>query len=105
MSPKQAWVVRGLEREREKRGYACQNVAHAVDDYTLEFAHLYETGCKGRSRGRINRLLDIRRNPGAYVLLCQTCHREFDRGYIENLVLTIQPLEPDYGDFNKTVGE
>jgi hypothetical protein len=37
--------------------------------------------------------------------LCQTCHREFDRGYIENLVLTIQPLEPDYGDFNKAVGE
>lgn len=45
----------------------------------LEFAHINDTGLNGLGRGRKERYYDVINNPDDYVLLCKTCHREFDR--------------------------
>jgi hypothetical protein len=44
----------------------------------LQFAHREKSGVSGRSRGQKKRLLDVRRNPDSYLLLCSYCHGEFD---------------------------
>jgi hypothetical protein len=45
----------------------------------LQFAHLTPTKLKGKGRGQNERLKDIEDNPQCYVLLCTTCHREYDK--------------------------
>jgi hypothetical protein len=52
-------------------------------EYGLEFAHLEETGLKGRSRGRIERYYDIINNPDKYALLCKIHHLDYDNNRIE----------------------
>lgn len=44
----------------------------------LQRAHLYPTKLAGPGRGSYARLLDARRNPLAYCLLCRKCHDAFD---------------------------
>lgn len=44
----------------------------------LQFAHIKPTGLHGKSRGRKERILDIRRNKTSYRLLCIDCHRAYD---------------------------
>ena len=48
----------------------------------LEFAHLDETGLRGRGRGKTHRYGDIVRNPDKYTLLCRACHYDFDLGLL-----------------------
>src|SRR6185295_16218886 len=45
-----------------------------------EFAHLpgKPTALVGRGRGRAERLHDVKRNPGSYVLVCVECHSLLD---------------------------
>jgi len=54
-------------------------VACSREDY-LEFAHLRPTGVSGRSRGSWETLADVRRHLRDYVLLCDDCHKNFDKG-------------------------
>lgn len=44
----------------------------------LQFAHCKPTELKGHSRGRKERIADIRRHPNHYRLLCIDCHQELD---------------------------
>jgi hypothetical protein len=44
----------------------------------LEFAHVQPTRCTGKGRGSWRRLADVLRRPGAYVLLCMSCHDSLD---------------------------
>jgi hypothetical protein len=49
--------------------------------FKLEFAHVKPTGLtglNGRGRGQTQRYYDIKNNPDAYELLCNSCHLEFD---------------------------
>ncbi len=67
-----------LLRNRKNRCRACWRNGHVVTRHGLEFAHLQPTGLDGLGRGRKARLLDIRRNPRAYALLCVVHHGELD---------------------------
>jgi hypothetical protein len=62
-----------LRRNRRGRCRAC-----SVRE-NLQWAHRRPTGLSGEGRGSKERVLDIKRNPRAYVLLCLECHRFFDR--------------------------
>ena len=44
----------------------------------LQFAHVKPTKLSGMSRGKRNRLSDIKNNPDCYILMGKTCHREYD---------------------------
>lgn len=44
----------------------------------LEFAHVKPTECVGKGRGFNHRVVDVLRNPCAYVLLCAGCHDSLD---------------------------
>jgi hypothetical protein len=44
----------------------------------LQFAHIEPTGLHGRGRGRRSRLLDVRRHPESYALMCKLHHDLFD---------------------------
>lgn len=73
-----------LASERARRGDRCEDcgAAHSTIGRRiapLEFAHVRPTGLAGRGRGRNHRARDIKRNPGAYRLLCHKCHYEADR--------------------------
>jgi hypothetical protein len=47
----------------------------------LEFAHTKPTPLAGtNSRGKQRRLLDIKRHPECYALMCHDCHEVFDGG-------------------------
>jgi hypothetical protein len=48
-------------------------------ELSLEFAHLRPTGLNGRGRGMKARLLNIQKHLEDYVLMCHSCHREYDR--------------------------
>jgi hypothetical protein len=91
MNEANAWAKRALEREREKRGYLCQNVECPFLSWDVDFAHVQETPLTRapRGRGRKERLADIRKHPHAYILLCRDCHLAFDRHGAE-LTLTIR---------------
>ena len=72
------WVKRRWARLIEEYGGACQDCGKTFD---LEFAHLGETGLKGRSRGKSRRLFDILHNRDLYLLLCFVCHDILDGMY------------------------
>lgn len=49
-------------------------------DYScVEFAHIDHTGVDGSSRGRWKRYYDVKKNKDKFMLMCQDCHRDFDR--------------------------
>lgn len=48
----------------------------------LEWSHREPTALNGRGRGKLRRLLDIRKHRGSYWRLCRRCHREYDRRFI-----------------------
>lgn len=80
-----------LEKLRSARGNRCEGRPGAPKPcgrrlrrgrdgrVNLEFAHVRPTGVSGMGRGLRQRVLDIRRFPSAYLLLCKLCHRAFDR--------------------------
>ena len=75
---------RFLVRLREKAyalfGEVCEHCGRTREDgAVLQFAHVRETGLSGMGRGMRKRYEDIIRNRDSYVLMCVTCHREFDR--------------------------
>ena len=45
----------------------------------IEFAHILPTKLKGLGRGKPERIKDIKENPKCYILLCNKCHKEFDK--------------------------
>jgi hypothetical protein len=66
---------RRLYRARRDRCLACwvrRSLAR------LEWAHRRPTGLNGWGRGRLDRLMDVKRHPRAYALLCKDCHKLFD---------------------------
>jgi hypothetical protein len=67
---------RNVQLLRDERGNRCRRCGSRVK---LEFAHVQATALQGRSRGSIHRYYDIKKNPGAYELLCRDCHRDFDK--------------------------
>lgn len=69
------WIKSARERLIIQRGGKCVECGRT--DH-LEFAHLQETGLKGRGRGRKERYYDVVKNPDAYVLLDKGCHRRLD---------------------------
>jgi hypothetical protein len=73
------WTRRAFARARRNRGNRCRSCASGGD---LQFAHRKPTGLDGRGRGSLHRILDIRRYPRRYVLLCRRCHLAFDTGTI-----------------------
>jgi len=48
-------------------------------DEGLQFAHVKPTELNGCSRGLTRRCLDVLRHIDCYVLLCDECHKEFDK--------------------------
>lgn len=79
-----------MDQLRADRGNKCNRCPSRAK---LEFAHLRETGLKGRSRGGRDRYYDIRRNPDAYELMCQRCHRAFDLA--RRLAAAATPTAPE----------
>jgi len=59
----------------EEYGGECQDCGKRYD---LEFAHLGETGLKGKGRGKNRRLFNILHNRDLYRLLCMDCHDILD---------------------------
>ena len=46
----------------------------------LQFAHVRKTKLCGKTgRGKQARMYDVKNNLDCYILLCKSCHREFDR--------------------------
>jgi hypothetical protein len=74
---RQRWIHKLRARLRDRYKSRC-NYPGCVSRQKLEFAHLKPTSLFGRSRGRIERLLDVLRNPGCYILMCKYCHRRYD---------------------------
>ena len=69
-----------LESERQTRGKRC----HICGIYQRrgEFAHknnTVEQTVTGKGRGRNKRIISIKNNPDAYILLCHDCHVEYDK--------------------------
>jgi hypothetical protein len=66
---------------RSARGNKCEHCGEllAFDDSgrpNLTWAHIKETGLRGPGRGLPNRVVDIRKYPRRYKLLCWPCHRK-----------------------------
>jgi len=62
-------------------GGRCQN-KKCGSTCELQFAHIKPTRLSGvrRGRGRKEHQGDIAVHPGSYVLLCKSCHEDFDAG-------------------------
>ena len=84
-----AWLRRLRARLVAERGGVCQDCGadHSTEivhgqarEAPLEFAHIKPTGLSGEGRGKQQRVLDVRRNPESYRLLCGTCHNVLDLG-------------------------
>lgn len=54
------------------------NFRDGKPDPNLQFAHTSPTSLNGMGRGKWNRLLDIKKHPECYILLCKRCHYKFD---------------------------
>lgn len=76
MSRQNLWATRELQRLKLLRGNRCETCGDPSFD--LEFAHLAPTGLKGEGRGKQARMLDIRKQPEKYKLLCMACHDQLD---------------------------
>lgn len=76
------WSKTELHRLRIEFGGRCSNpqCQEEVEIDDLEFAHIEETRLNGGSRGMYHRVLDIRANKFAYILLSHGCHKQFDDG-------------------------
>lgn len=70
------WIKKALQLLREEFGGCCKKCKSTED---LEFAHVRDNGFKGRGRGRKERYYNIKNNKDDYILLCKSCHREFDK--------------------------
>ncbi len=82
MTPANAWAKSQILRLRAARGNACEDCGRSLriarGKPNLQFAHLQPTGLSGEGRGRKERVIDIRRHPESYKLLCVDCHLSFD---------------------------
>jgi len=75
------WIKLKRSELRVFFGSRCNNpFCQSLDN--LEFAHLTETEIKGHGRGLHQRILDVNKNRDKYILLCKTCHMEFDNNEI-----------------------
>ena len=73
------WYKGKMAELRKERGGRCLlGLAHCSETKRLEFAHVKETGLKGRGRGRAERYRDIKANPECYILACRSCHLRAD---------------------------
>lgn len=76
------WCRLQLIKLRASRGNCCEHcgkklkMSHGKPN--LEFAHICATLLSGMSRGRNRRVMDIKKHPECYKLLCKTCHKYFD---------------------------
>lgn len=64
---------------RRERGDACRACGHRRD---LQWAHRCPTELNGLGRGSYERLRDIYAYPRRYILLCVSCHRAYDAGWL-----------------------
>lgn len=69
-----------LNIEKARRGNKCQ-VKGCKSRRALEFHHVQETSLAGRGRGLVRRALDVRKNPGSYILVCRKHHVKFHPDY------------------------
>jgi hypothetical protein len=69
-----------LNIEKARRGNRCQ-VKGCKSRRALEFHHVQETSLAGRGRGLARRALDVRKNPGSYILVCRKHHVKFHPDY------------------------
>lgn len=73
---------KAMAQLRAERGNQCEYVdlekIRCDINYGLEFAHLESTGLNGKGRGQSRRVMDIKKNPGSYKLLCKYHHKMFD---------------------------
>jgi hypothetical protein len=67
-----AWIKDLRAKLIEQFGGKCQN-PHCNSISGLEFHHSAPCGA-GRGRGRNQRILEVRRHPELFVLLCWDCH-------------------------------
>jgi hypothetical protein len=74
------WLKRKFEELRQKFGGKCI-LCGATEK--LQFAHLRETGLRGWSRGKKRRYYDIVKHPDDYALMCEKCHKQFDKGELK----------------------
>lgn len=69
-------AIRKWEELKEEFGNECFKCGSTEN---LEFAHLKPTDLKGEGRGKPNRYYDIKNNPECYGLMCDKCHKEYDK--------------------------
>jgi len=74
------WLNRKFEELRQEFGGKCKNCQSTEK---LQFAHLEETGLHGWGRGKKVRYYDIINHRNAYILLCELCHKKFDKGELK----------------------
>lgn len=78
-SPRFRRYMRDLRAARGNRCEECGVLLQVEgNQVNLQFAHITPTGLRGHGRGRNRRILDIRKNPGSYRLLCLDCHERID---------------------------
>lgn len=83
-NPRNELAKRQMAALRAGRGNRCEVCETTAEEIAerheppLEFAHTAETEVVGMGRGRKERIVDIRKHPEHYALLCKPCHREFD---------------------------
>lgn len=72
-----AWIERTRDLLRSRYNHRC-SYPGCGSFFKLEFAHVKPTGLCSRGRGRIERLLDVLKNPDCYTLMCKYCHKKYD---------------------------
>ena len=70
------WIKKAFQKLRDEFGGCCQK---CKDTENLEFAHVLDNEFNGRGRGRKERYYNIKNNKQDYILLCESCHSEFDK--------------------------
>lgn len=78
------WIKKAFQRLRVQFGGCCKECGTTEN---LQFAHIRDNGFSGSGRGRKERYYNIKNNPLDYVLLCASCHREFDKKRKESKVI------------------
>lgn len=69
------WFWLWLRKLRAKFGDACQECG--ADEH-LEFAHKIGFRRSGNNRGRNARILEVKKHPRRFRLLCNSCHQKYD---------------------------
>jgi len=92
LTPQSVYLNKLKIKLQKALGSDCRKCGHRRK---LEFAHIKRTTLCGKTgRGKCKRLYDIKNNLGSYILLCHSCHVDFDREH--------KFEHPRYSKYNRT---